>query len=161
MASNLAQKLLVNNQLGQLELKATACPSRTSEDVEPPVVHLDQLPSTFSFSAMLSPQQGQDTPFIIGDEGKLLDSIYLITLALNEECRKLCKGCAYHMPLRQDPSRGHPCDLVFVDEEWGEKSTTTWDASSWKQRLKMCNAGMWSCTSARPLLTLYSPQPER
>jgi len=70
-----------------------------------------------------------------------LEATHLILLALNEECRKLRRGCFYSLPSRQDLLKGHPCDLVFVDEVWGQKSLDTWDLYNWQERQHLCNAG--------------------
>ena len=105
---------------------------------------LRKLPrKLFSFSEYLSPVPiGKGLCLTITLDGKPLDATYLIQLALNEECRRLKRGCFYKLPLRQESSKGHPCDLVFIDEPWGEKSRQALDHSDWNERLKMCDAGM-------------------
>ena len=105
-------------------------------------VALDGLPNDFSISRYLSLQalSISSLPFIITNDGRPLPDSHLILLALNEECRILRRGGFYHLPLRSDITKGHPCDIVFVDEPWGNKGNKKWDSSNWKQRLDMCDA---------------------
>ncbi|KIX93592.1 uncharacterized protein Z520_10770 [Fonsecaea multimorphosa CBS 102226] len=108
-----------------------------TQDVGPVTVPLSSLPPEFSFTKYLSPNLVNDRshPTIVTLNEKTLDATYLVLLALNEECRGMRRGCFYYLPLRQDVTRGHPCDMVFIDEPWGEKSVKTWDASNWEKRL--------------------------
>ncbi|KAK4938458.1 hypothetical protein LTR10_021086 [Elasticomyces elasticus] len=108
----------------------------------PPTITLEWLPSDFSFSRYLSHNAltVSSPPFLITNDGRPLPDSHIILLALNEECRILCRGAFYHLPLRSDVTKGHPCDIVFVDEVWGDKGNAVWDSSDWKERLDMCDA---------------------
>ena len=139
MASTLVLPTPIVHHLGHVEVPRTSPPKHATSPVAPVDVRLDQLNSEVSFSKFLSPR-GTSGSIRITNDGDLLDSVHLINLALNEECRRLRKGCFYHVPLRQDQTKGHPCDLVFVDEDWGPTSIRTWDQTNWKERLEMCNA---------------------
>lgn len=114
-------------------------PNKTASPLS---VSLERLPADFSFSRYLSQQALTiaSRPFCITLNNAPLADAHLILLALNEECRILRRGSFYHVPLRSNMTKGHPCDLVFVDERWGDKGNARWDGSDWKQRLDMCDA---------------------
>jgi len=105
-------------------------------------IELAGLGQRSSLSAILSPYK-ECPPLLqqITYKGSPLDSVHLVLLALNEECRGLDRGCFYHLPLRKDRTVNHPCDLIFVDEAWNTKDASVWDDSNWVQRLNMCCAG--------------------
>ena len=108
-------------------------------------VDIARLPLSFSFSALLSPNTPSNLPLIIHNRGPM-HSTHLICLALNEECRLLKKGTFYFLPVGNLPA-GRPCDMVFVDELWGEHGNKVWDTSNWLARLNMLDAGK-SCNDA-------------
>ncbi|KIW81009.1 hypothetical protein Z517_04032 [Fonsecaea pedrosoi CBS 271.37] len=116
--------------------------SSEAQVVQPIQLGLSSLSRKFSMSAYLSPRpvETRDGSSIVTFNQKPLDATYLVLLALNEECRRIRRGCFYHLALRQDVSKGHPCDMVFIDEPWGEKSVKAWDTSRWDKRLKICAA---------------------
>ncbi|OAL39326.1 hypothetical protein AYO20_01196 [Fonsecaea nubica] len=116
--------------------------SSKAQVVQPLQLGMSSLSRKFSMSAYLSPRpiETRDGPPIVTFNQKPLDATYLVLLALNEECRRMRRGCFYHLALRQDVSRCHPCDMVFIDEPWGEKSVKAWVASRWDKRLKICAA---------------------
>ncbi|KAI1618729.1 hypothetical protein EDD36DRAFT_40156 [Exophiala viscosa] len=124
--------------------EARSLQKQSPNTVPPPrlSVSLEQLPTDFSFSLYLSPRDLSisASPFLITNNDAALPDSHIILLALNEECRILRRGAFYHLPLRSDVTKGHPCDIVFVDETWGDKGNAVWDASNWKQRLDMCDA---------------------
>ncbi|KAJ9609861.1 hypothetical protein H2200_006190 [Cladophialophora chaetospira] len=113
-----------------------------SQSAKPKAVPLEDIAPDFSFSEYLSPspRERKKESLLILLYDKPLDATHLVLLALNEECRKLKRGCLYHLPLRSDAAKGHPCDMVFVDEPWDENDTTTWDALDWARRFELCDA---------------------
>ncbi len=108
-------------------------------------IDIKSLPKWFSFSALLSPAILSDLP-IITRHGSPLHSTFVVCLALNEECRAMRRGGFYHLPV-ETRQLSRPCDLVFVDENCGLRSTTAWDQSDWQQRLDMFLAGKGPHTS--------------
>ena len=50
------------------------------------------------------------------------------------------RGGFYYLPIQARLS-SRPCDVVFVDETWGPRSTKLWDESGWEQRLNMFSTG--------------------
>ncbi|KIW32924.1 uncharacterized protein PV07_04437 [Cladophialophora immunda] len=116
--------------------------NKETQDVQPVGLTLSSLSREFSFAAYLSPRpvENQAQLMMVIFNEQPLDATYLVLLALNEECRRMQRGCFYYLPLRQEVSKGHPCDMVFIDEPWGAKSVRAWDASSWDTRLSMCAA---------------------
>ncbi|OAP59893.1 hypothetical protein AYL99_04895 [Fonsecaea erecta] len=127
-ASNLQAWCSLGRSRGKKE--ASSVEAQANGLVELP---LSGVPLEFSFSSYLSPKSVpfEARPTVIIFKGRPLDATYLVLLALNEECHRMRPGCFYHLSLRRDVSKGHPCDMVFIDEPGGEKSVKTWDASSW------------------------------
>ena len=108
-------------------------------------VELSALPVTFSVSTHLSPASYTEFSLIMNG-GKPLHSTHLVCLALNLQCRIKREGCLSHLPLLEHKNQGHPADLIFIDEEWGSRSTSTWDRMNWADRLKLCSVGRFACT---------------
>jgi hypothetical protein len=104
-------------------------------------MELSEFPRQLSLSTYLSPvpMVSHATIFIIG--GKPLDSAYLVLLALNEECRETGQGAFYLVPLRGDEHEAHPCDLVYLLDDWNSHDKKSWDKASWTERLEMCTMG--------------------
>lgn len=108
------------------------------------VIELGDIPKKFSFSQYLAGIKQEDfddvvnRDIVINDE--LLDPVYIITLALNEEGRAIRRGSFYYLPPRHDITYGHPCDLAFIDEDWDDLDCSTWDGMNWMQRLDLCAA---------------------
>ena len=109
-------------------------------------VELDELPLDFSFARYLSPAGKAGCP-VVRNNGTTLGAVHLVALALNEKCRELRQG-AFYCLLDRDKHRAHACDAVFINELWGEKGNTLWDASDWKQRLEFVQASKSSVVDA-------------
>lgn len=130
---------IVNLRLWENQLNVP----QTTTTSRPEAIPLEDIHPIFSFSDYLSPMPylTKNESLRISHSDKPLDAVHLSLLALNEECRQLECGCFYHLPLRGDATKGHPSDLVFVDEPWDDIDTKTWDALDWAGRLELCDAG--------------------
>ena len=99
---------------------------------------LGMLNKYFSISKYLSPAGvSQVAPNLVLHKGQPIDGALLACLALNEECRKKCRGVFYHLPLRQNEEIGHAADLVFSPKSWTREDKYEWDSGGWSQRLDM------------------------
>ena len=104
-------------------------------------MELLEFPRQLSLSTYLSPAPmvSDTTVFTIG--GKSLHSIYLVLLALNEDCRETGQGAFYHLPLRGDGHEAHPCDLIYLPDYWNSHDKKSWDKASWTERLEIYMMG--------------------
>lgn len=106
---------------------------------------LVELPREMSLSTFLSPAGGDinfdKIELVLMAGVKQLDSCHLILLALNEECRSIGRGAFYHLALRGEEHGAHPCDLIYLPDNWSRRDTTSWDDSTWVERLEMCKIG--------------------
>jgi hypothetical protein len=121
----------------------------------PATIRLKDLPSNFPISLYLSKDalqipKGQRPQVVVDDNDNPIEATHLVVLALNRECRKLGRGTFYHLPLRQDPTRTHAGDVVFVDARWDKRSTNAWDQGGWAERLRLCEAGTFKPSKRRP-----------
>ena len=109
-------------------------------------VELADFPRSHSLSTFLSPAAwmiGYASPAVLTLGGRQLDSIHLVLLALNEECRAIKQGAFYHLPLRGEGDKGHPTDLIYLPDNWNDHDLNSWDQSSWAERLKMRTMGKY------------------
>lgn len=94
-------------------------------------MELVDLPRQLSLSTFLSPVGGEPYTALVRTvwilDGKRLDSTHLILLVLNEECRGSGQGAVYHLPLRSKGHESHPCDIIYLPDEWSKKDKTSWD----------------------------------
>jgi hypothetical protein len=137
--------LLLGEQPQGTRKIATTKTTTTTTTTMTKKMDLVDLPREMSFSTFLSPAGGDfhfdKIELVLMAGGKQLDSSHLILLALNEECRSIGRGAFYHLPVRGEEHEAHPCDLIYLPDNWSRRDTTSWDESTWVERLEMCKIG--------------------